>query len=251
GKRTRAIAKRKNGTVLQRTRLFVGEETILHKILFSMTRILFFLAVVCCLVACQKSETFTYAQVETKFGTMKLKLYNSTPKHRDNFIQLAKEGFYDGLLFHRVIDGFMAQGGDPDSKGAPPGMALGSGGPGYLVDAEIARPHIKGALAAARTGGPSNPEKKSSGSQFYIVDGKPQTDAELDQIERQKGIQYNEEQRRLYKEIGGAPFLDMDYTVYGEVVEGLEVIDKICSVSTDRGNRPVEDVTMKVTIIND
>ena len=214
-----------------------------------MTRILFLLAVVFCLSACEQGEKFTYAEVETDFGTMKLKLYNSTPKHRDNFIKLAKEGFYEDLLFHRVISGFMAQGGDPNSKDAPPGMALGSGGPGYQIDAEIARPHIKGALAAARTGGPSNPEKRSSGSQFYIVQGQIQTDAQLNQTERQKGIQYNEEQRRLYKEIGGAPFLDMDYTVYGEVVEGLEIIDQMCAVATDRGNRPVEDMKMKVRIV--
>lgn len=214
-----------------------------------MTRILILFAIVFCLFACEQGEKFTYAEVETEFGVIKLKLYNSTPKHRDNFIELANQSYYDDLLFHRVISGFMAQGGDPDSKAAPPGMALGAGGPGYLIDAEIGRPHIKGALAAARTGGPSNPEKKSSGSQFYLVQGQIQTDTQLDQIERQKGIQYNEEQRRLYKEIGGAPFLDMDYTVYGEVVEGMEVIDQICAVATDRGNRPVEDIKMKVRIV--
>ncbi len=215
-----------------------------------MIRLLSALAFIVLLTACGDSgEKFTYGEIETEFGVMKIKLYNSTPKHRDNFIKLAKEGYYDGLLFHRIIKGFMAQGGDPNSKGAAPGTPLGAGGPGYLVDAEIARPHIKGALAAARTGGPSNPEKKSSGSQFYVVQGGPQSDATLDQTQQQKGIQYNEEQRRLYKEIGGAPFLDMDYSVFGEVVEGLEIIDKMCDVATDRGNRPVEDMTMKVRIL--
>lgn len=215
-----------------------------------MIRLLSILSFVILLAACNPAgEKFTYAEVETEFGVMKLKLYNSTPKHRDNFIKLAKESYYDDLLFHRVIKEFMAQGGDPNSKGAAPGTPLGAGGPGYLIDAEIGRPHIKGALAAARTGGGGNPEKKSSGSQFYFVQGKIQSDAELNQMERQKGIKYNEDQRRLYKEIGGAPFLDMDYTVFGEVVEGLDVIDKMCLVPTDRSNRPVEDVKMKVRIV--
>ncbi len=189
----------------------------------------------------------TYAEVETEFGTMKLKLYNSTPKHKENFIKLANEGFYDDLLFHRVINGFMLQGGDPNSKDATPETRLGSGGPGYRIDAEIGALHIKGALAAARTGA-GNPEKKSSGSQFYIVQGKPQTDAQLDNFERSKGIKYTPEQRKLYKELGGTPMLDMDYTVYGKVVEGMDVIDKICAVQTAPGDRPVKDVKMKVRI---
>ncbi len=214
-----------------------------------MIRLFSALALIVLFAACDTGEKFTYAEVETEFGVMKLKLYNSTPKHRDNFIKLAQEGYYDGLLFHRVISGFMAQGGDPNSKGAPMGTPLGAGGPGYLIDAEMGRPHIKGALAAARTGGGGNPEKKSSGSQFYVVQGKIQTDAQLNQFEQQKGIKYNEEQRRLYKEIGGAPFLDMDYSVFGEVVEGLEVIDKICAEMTDSGSRPMNDIPMKVRIV--
>lgn len=191
----------------------------------------------------------TYAEVETEQGIMKLKLYNSTPKHRDNFIKLANEGFYDGLLFHRVINGFMVQGGDPNSKDATPEARLGGGGPGYRVDAEIGAVHIKGALAAARTGGPSNPEKMSSGSQYYIVQGQKQTDAQLDNFERMKGIKYTAEQRRLYKEMGGTPALDMDYTVYGEVVEGIDVVDKLAAVQTAPGDRPVKDVKMKVRIV--
>lgn len=216
-----------------------------------MIRLLSVVIFMVLLVACDApGEKFTFAEIETEFGTMKVKLYNSTPKHKENFIKLAKEGYYDGLLFHRIMKGFMAQGGDPNSKGAAPGVSLGSGGPGYLIDAEIGRPHIKGALAAARTGGPSNPEKKSSGSQFYVVHGKIESDAFLNQMENQKGIQYNEEQRRLYREIGGAPFLDMDYSVFGEVVEGLDIIDKMCEVATDRGNRPLNDMAMKVRILD-
>ncbi len=201
--------------------------------------------------ACNK-DGFTYAEIETEFGTMKVKLYNSTPKHRDNFIKLANEGFYDDLLFHRVMSGFMIQGGDPDSKDAAPDARLGGGGPGYQIDAEIGALHVKGALAAART---QNPEKKSSGSQYYIVQGKPQSDGALDAIEAQKGVKYSPEQRELYKTLGGTPQLDNEYTVYGEVVEGLEVVDKIAAVATN-GNppqgtsRPLEDVKMKVRILN-
>ncbi len=151
------------------------------------------------------------------------------------------------MLFHRVINGFMIQGGDPDSRTATPTQQLGGGGPGYTIPAEIGAPHIKGRLAAART---PNPAKASSGCQFYLVHGTKQTDAQLDQIEKQKGITYNEEQRRLYKEIGGAPFLDMEYTVYGEVVEGLDIIDKIVEEPTGEANRPQKDVKMKVRILN-
>jgi len=196
--------------------------------------------------ACDTPEKFTYAVVETEMGNMKLKLYNDTPRHRDNFIKLANEGFYDDLLFHRVMNGFMLQGGDPESKGAAPDARLGSGGLGYTIDHEIGRPHFKGALAAART---PNPEKKSSSCQFYIVQGRTMSDSQLDQVQLQKGITYTEEQRKLYKEIGGTPMLDMDYTVYGEVVEGMDVIDKICAVQTAPGDRPVKDVKMKVKIV--
>ncbi len=200
-------------------------------------------------VACEQGEKKTYALIETDFGNMKVELYNSTPKHRDNFIKLANEGFYNDLLFHRVINGFMIQGGDPNSKDAPQGQALGSGGPGYLVDAEIGAPHFKGTLAAARTGGPSNPEKKSSGSQFYLVQGTKLDDAQIASFERQKGITYSENQKQKYKEMGGTPGLDMDYTVFGEIVTGLEVVDKIAAVQTAPGDRPIEDVKMKVSIV--
>lgn len=198
------------------------------------------------MVAC-KNDDATYAEISTDFGNIKVMLYNSTPKHRDNFIKLAKEGYYDGLLFHRVMAGFMIQGGDPDSKNSPAGAPLGMGGPGYEIDAEIGAPHIRGALAAARR---NNPQKQSSGSQFYLVQGQPIDDAYLNNMETQKQIKYNETQRKLYKELGGAPFLDNDYTVFGEVVEGMEVVDKIASQTTGPNDRPLQDIKMKVKILN-
>ncbi|MDR0363689.1 MAG: peptidylprolyl isomerase [Bacteroidales bacterium] len=175
-------------------------------------------------------------------------LYNETPIHRDNFIKLINEGFYDGLLFHRVIQGFMIQGGDPESKGSPSGAPLGSGGPGYTLQAEISPQfiHKKGALAAARTGDQVNPRRESSGSQFYIVQGKPVAQEELDN----KGI-YTEEQMAIYKKVGGTPMLDAQYTVFGEVIEGLDVIDKIAAVQKDRSDRPINNVVMKIELINE
>ena len=175
-------------------------------------------------------------------------LYDETPQHRDNFIKLANEGFYDDLLFHRIIKGFMIQGGDPESKGAPPEKRLGTGDLGYTVPAEFVDQHIhvKGALAAARTDGPQNPEKRSSSCQFYVVHGKPVPEAQLNMMAQQKN--YTEEQKQAYKEKGGAPFLDRDYTVFGMVIDGLDVIDKIAAVQTAPGDRPVKDVKMKVRV---
>lgn len=191
--------------------------------------------------------------IETSLGNMTVELFNETPQHRDNFIKLAQEGFFDDLLFHRVIKGFMIQGGDPKSKGAAAGQPLGMGGPGYTIPAEFNEKfmHVKGVLSAARQGDQVNPRKESSGSQFYIVQGKVESDDMLDNIEQRKGIKYTEEQRAQYKSLGGTPFLDMEYTVFGKVVEGLEVIDKIAAVQTDRraGDRPVEDVTMKIKVL--
>ncbi len=189
--------------------------------------------------------------LSTDYGDMIIKLYDETPKHRDNFIKLAEQGYYDGLLFHRVIDGFMIQGGDPKSKDAPTGTPLGSGGPGYQVDAEFNKNlvHIKGALAAARTGGPSNPKKKSSGSQFYIVDGKKISEAQLKAIGQEKGIDYTDEQKRIFAEQGGTPFLDMEYTVFGQVIQGFEVIDEIAKAQKDRRDRPNQDVKMTMIVI--
>lgn len=210
-----------------------------------MKQILIIVAALAFLASCSpKQELFL---IETEMGTMKVKLYDSTPQHRDNFKKLVKEGFYDDLLFHRVINGFMVQGGDPDSRGADASKRLGSGGPGYTVPAEIGAVHYKGALAAARTGGPSNPEKRSSGSQFYVVHGKPITAQQLDQMGAQKGITYTAEQKERYLKDGGAIFLDGEYTVFGEVVEGLDVIDKIAATKTAPGDRPITDVKMKVS----
>jgi len=192
------------------------------------------------------SDGKSYVVIETEFGNMTAELYNSTPHHKENFLKLVDEGFYDDLLFHRIIQGFMIQGGDPNSRDATPDQRLGSGGPGYTVEAEIGAPHFKGTLAAARTGGPSNPEKRSSGSQFYIVHGNTQTDQLLDNIERSKNFKYNEAQRAKYKELGGAPNLDGDYTLYGELVDGLDVVDKIAAVQKAPGDRPIQDIKMKI-----
>ncbi len=189
--------------------------------------------------------------IETSYGDMKIRLYDETPKHRDNFIKMAEEGYLDGTLFHRIIDGFMIQGGDPDSKNAPMGQTLGIGGPNYTIPAEFNSEllHFKGVLAAARQGDAVNPKKESSGSQFYIVDGSEVTDLMLTQIERKKGIKYTPEQRSKYKELGGTPMLDNDYTVFGEVIEGVEVIDKIAQAQKDRRDRPVVDIKMTVKAI--
>ncbi|MEM8526094.1 MAG: peptidylprolyl isomerase [Bacteroidota bacterium] len=187
----------------------------------------------------------TYAEIETEFGNIELKLYNSTPQHRDNFIKLVKESYYDDLLFHRVMGGFMIQGGDPDSKTATSGQVLGGGGPGYTIPAEIGSVHFRGALAAARQPDRFNPQKESSGSQFFIVQGSPVTDQQLDRIARSRGFTYGEAQRKLYKEIGGYPSLDGEYTVFGEVVKGMEVVDEITKAAKDRNNRPLEDIRIK------
>lgn len=203
------------------------------------------LLVLLSLVSCQKDE-FTHAEITTDFGAIEVILYNSTPLHRDNFIKLANEGFYEDLLFHRIVNGFMIQGGDPDSKNAAPGVSLGRGGPGYQIDAEIGAPHFRGALAAARDG---NPLKKSSGSQFYIVQGRPLSNEALDQMEAQKKIKYSPEQRQVYLQEGGSPFLDNDYTVFGEVISGMEVVDKIAEAETDPNSRPTQDIRMKVRIL--
>jgi len=201
----------------------------------------------------QKSKKLTKVLISTEYGDIKLQLYNETPQHRDNFIKLVKEGFYDSTLFHRVIAGFMIQGGDPDSKNAKKGTMLGNGGPGYTVPAEFNSQfiHKKGALAAARMGDGVNPEKASSGSQFYIAQGKKYSKAELDKFLKKRGktITYTEEQYSLYETVGGVPHLDMEYTIFGEVIEGLDVIDKIAGVEKGRGDRPKEDVKMTIKLV--
>lgn len=243
--------------------------------------------------------TETQVVMNTTLGKIKIKLYNDTPLHRDNFIKLAKEGQYNGLLFHRVIKEFMVQGGDVTSKDAPMNKQLGAGDLGYTVPAEFVYPkyfHKKGALCAARTGDDTNPLRASSASQFYLVTGKVYTDAELNQMEKQKESRLKQaifarlqtenkpkimelyrsgdkeelailrdtmvgkteleaekrkdeacltaEQREAYKTIGGVPFLDNEYTVYGEVVEGLEIIDAIQKVKTNKQDRPTENVVI-------
>lgn len=259
------------------------------------------------LTSCAQKKGRDYVvTIKTSYGDMVAILYDETPKHKENFVKLAQEKFYDSLLFHRVIEEFMIQGGDPNSKNAQPGQALGSGGPGYTIDAEFVPQyfHEKGAFSAARLGDTANPKKASSGSQFYIVQGKKYTDEELTQLEQ--SIQYNrknnhlreilfmpeyeavreevvakqragdgawlgsffeqadtlirkvkpeykpfaftEEQRTRYKEVGGAPHLDGDYTVFGKVIQGLEVIDKIAAVQKGPGDRPMVDVHMVVTV---
>lgn len=189
-------------------------------------------------------------EIQTPYGNMVLKLADETPQHRDNLSKLAEENFYDSLLFHRIIRGFMIQGGDPNSKSMK--GAMGTGGPGYTIPAEFTPKlvHIKGAIAAARTGGPSNPEKRSSGSQFYIVQGKKVTDNMLDRIEQIRGFTYSPTQRKEYLEKGGTPQLDMEYTVFGYVIKGFDVIDKIAAVKTKKGNRPEEPVWMKIILVN-
>ncbi len=190
-------------------------------------------------------------EISTDYGKMLIQLYDETPLHRDNFIKLTEEGYYDDLIFHRVIDGFMIQGGDPGSKEALPGSMLGAGGPGYQVDAEFDESliHVKGALAAARTGGPSNPEKRSSGSQFYIVQGGPVSENTLGMVEARGVMSYSPDQRKVYVENGGSPQLDMEYTVFGRVIDGMDVIDKIAATRTDGRNRPTEDIRMKIYVV--
>ncbi len=203
-----------------------------------------------CLEGYSKKEPQYYVNIQTSLGDIYIKLHNQTPLHRDNFLKLVKNKALNGTLFHRVIKDFMIQGGDINSKNAPKEALLGSGDLGYKVKAEI-NPwlyHKKGALAAARD---NNPEKSSSSCQFYIVQGKTFTDAELDYMEiyRRQGNKFTAEQRETYKSLGGAPHLDGDYTVFGEVIKGLEVVDKIAVVATDRNNRPLEDIKMELKLL--
>ena len=192
----------------------------------------------------------SYVKIKTNQGELIIKLYNETPQHRDNFLKLAKEEFYNNTLFHRVIKNFMIQGGDPDSKTATPNQVLGEGDIGYRINPEFNDSlfHKKGTLAAARD---NNPQKASSGCQFYIVQGKVFTDEELNRVEqyRLQGRKIPAWQREVYKTIGGTPHLDQNYTVFGEVVRGLEMVDSIATVPTDTNDRPKQDVKMEVTVL--
>ena len=194
--------------------------------------------------------------IQTTMGDIVIRLSDSTPLHRDNFLKLVKVGYYDSVLFHRVISEFMIQSGDPNSRRAAAGQPLGNGGPGYTIPAEFRTTlfHKKGAIAAARTPDNVNPQKASSGSQFYLVQGRVYTDAGLDSLEtgRLNGRKIPVAYREMYKTIGGVPHLDQGYTVYGEVVKGLDIVDKIAAVKTSRGqdrDRPLEDVRISKTTL--
>ncbi len=247
--------------------------------------------------------------ISTTLGDIHVKLYKDTPLHSNNFIKLAKESYFDRTLFHRVIEGFMIQGGDPDSKGAKAGIELGNGGPGYDLPAEILpnHMHVRGVLAAARESDEVNPFRLSSGSQFYIVQGKKFTDVTLDEVEKKQysiakqrifvnimnrpenlelrneflaadskadslrfkflldtlnGMMDKEyalttpfkisaEKRDIYKSIGGAPHLDGSYTIFGEVISGMDVVDKIAAVKRDENDRPLEDIEMHVYLLEE
>jgi cyclophilin family peptidyl-prolyl cis-trans isomerase len=218
----------------------------------NMKKLIFLFLSFYCLQAIAAKPKNQYVKIETDKGTVFIKLYNETPLHRDNFIKVAKSGLYNGTLFHRVIKEFMIQGGDPDSKGASPEASLGNGGLKYTVPAEFKDSlfHKKGVLAAAREGDSSNPTKASSSTQFYIVQGKIWNDSTLN-VTEEKRLKFKipEWQRQVYKTIGGTPHLDRNYTVYGEVVKGLEMVDAIANEGTGKGNRPIVDVKMTVTVL--
>lgn len=197
------------------------------------------------------SNSSRFVKIETDSGMIVIKLSDKTPQTTANFLKLVKEHFYDGLLFHRVIKGFMIQGGDPDSKNAAPGKVLGEGGLKYTIPAEFDTSlfHKKGAIAMARENDDVNPKKASSSTQFYIVEGRTFTDVEMNQIERKFNIVIPESHREIYRTVGGAPFLDMNYTVFGQVVSGLDVIDKIAQTAKDGHDRPLHDIHMKISIM--
>ena len=214
-----------------------------------MKRLFTILLSLCFISAFAYKPTHQYISIKTDRGECIIMLYNSTPLHRDNFIKLTKKGTFNGTLFHRVIKSFMVQGGDPDSKNAADGTLLGEGSVGYTVPAEFRDSlfHKKGVLAAARD---DNPEKASSGSQFYIVQGKVWTDRTLDSVQTKRmDFKIPEWQREVYKSIGGTPHLDRRYTVYGEVVQGLDLVDSIAAVKTDKNDRPLENISITVTVL--
>jgi cyclophilin family peptidyl-prolyl cis-trans isomerase len=216
-----------------------------------MKRIFTFLFILISISAFAKGPKNQYVRIKTTYGACIIRLYNQTPKHRDNFIKLVKQGTLNGTLFHRVIKDFMIQGGDPDSKNAKPTDTLGNGDLGYTVPAEFNDSlfHKKGVLAAARE---DNPAKASSASQFYLVQGKRFTDGKLDTLvqKRLNGKAIPEWKRDYYKSVGGAPHLDGSYTVYGEIVTGLEMVDRIAALKTDGNDRPESDVPMTVELLS-
>lgn len=252
------------------------------------------------IISCStKNEKYSYIKISTAEGNIVLKLYNQTPKHRDNFIKLADSNFFDNQIFHRVIQNFVVQGGDPSTKNSKPDTLYGEKDSGYLIDAEFVDTliHKRGALGMAREGEDINPEKKSSGSQFYIVKGKIFTNEQLDELEKKKNTQLRskiykslleqkianlkitnskidssavimesniqldsiwstypkfkltQQQRKVYTTLGGLPHLDGNYTVFGEVIEGYGVVDKISGVNTDKNDRPLKDVRFKIEVV--
>lgn len=217
--------------------------------------VLFFLSGILALVSCApKPEKEVVMVVETTMGTVEFKLYNETPLHRDNFIKLAEEHYFDSLLFHRVIDNFVIQGGDPNSKHAAPGEMLGDGEPDWQIPPEFRLDkgifHRRGTVNAAREGDDTNPGRESCASQFCFMMGKPMTDEQLDRAQARLDaatggqVKLTPEMRQAYKEVGGSPHLDGQYTVFGEVVSGMEVLEAIQKVPTDEFDRPLEDVRM-------
>ena len=202
------------------------------------------------IISCNVFAQTNKVVIETDSGKIVLELYDNTPQHRDNMIKMVKENFFDSTLFHRVIPTFVIQGGDPKSKHAQPGQMLGEGDLGYRVPAEIndSNFHQRGALGMARD---NNPEKASSACQFYIVVGKTYTDAELDMIAQKTGRIFTPAQREIYKTIGGTPMLDGNYTIYGMVLEGMDVVDKIVNMPRNQMDRPNTDIAMKRVYIMD
>ena len=205
-------------------------------------------------VAFAKPPKNQYVRIKTSYGNCIIRLYNETPQHRDNFIKLTKEGFYNGTFFHRVIQNFMIQGGDPDSRDTAknkPGAELGNGDLKYTVPAEFKDSlfHKRGVLAAARD---DNPKKASSACQFYIVEGKRWSAGKLDTLEntRLKGRKIPQWERDIYTTVGGVPHLDQNYTVYGEVITGIDMVDRIAAVKTDKNDRPDADVPMTVELLS-
>lgn len=205
-----------------------------------------------------KVKKYPVVEIITNYGNVYVWLYDDTPRHKENFLKLAKDGFYDKTKFHRIMKDFMIQGGDPNTKADSIKDQWGQGGPGYTIDAEIVKEHFhkKGMLAAARLGDKINPERASSGSQFYIVHGTTFNGQSLDYIEKQiqtatknPDFRFDEETRRTYAETGGAPHLDMQYTVFGQVISGLEVIDKIALVQTGAQDKPIESVEMDINVL--
>lgn len=211
------------------------------------------------MMAGNKPETEVRVMISTSYGDIIVKLYEKTPLHKANFIKLAQEQYFDSTLFHRVIERFMIQGGDPDSKHAKPGQLLGNGGPNYTIPLEYVPEYIhkRGVIAMGRENDDINPRMESAASQFYIVQGKVFNDEMLDTLYRKiarhhngaKGPVYTPEQRKIYKTIGGTPHLDMFYTPFGEVISGMEVVDKIAAVKTDTNDRPLFDIPMTVRIL--